>query len=86
MTLPTASRRKATTQVRDQQAAIRNLATARHVKKQADLRDFLAADPRPLEAIASDIGELMAETVFQGIDQLRADWDEHCKTWGLCGR
>lgn len=41
---------------------------------------------RPLEAIASDIGELMAETVFQGIDRLEADWDELCKRWGLCGR
>jgi len=43
-------------------------------------------EPRPLEAIASDIGELMADTVFQGIEGLEADWEAHCKTWGLCGR
>jgi len=44
MTLPTASRLKATTQVRDQQAAIRNLATARHVKNREAFHAFLASE------------------------------------------
>jgi len=56
MTLPTASRLRATTHVRDQQAAIRNLADVTAAKRHAAVRAWMETEPRPLEAIASDIG------------------------------
>lgn len=42
MTLPTASRLKATTHVRDQQAAIRNLADVTAAKRHAAVRAWMA--------------------------------------------
>jgi hypothetical protein len=38
---------------------------------------------RPLEAIAADIGELMAETVFQGIEGLERDHRAFRERFGI---
>lgn len=44
-------------------------------------------DSRPLDAIAADLGEAMAEAAFFGLeDALRVDWNTHCRKHGLCGR
>lgn len=73
------------------------LSTLRHDTSPAAIRASIAAseamamnggpeDLRPLDAIAADLGNLMAEAVYTPADGLRADWDAHCKRWGLCGR
>jgi len=41
---------------------------------------------RPLDAIAADLGNLVADVVFAGERALARDWDEHCKRWRLCGK
>ena len=47
------------------------------------IRPLPDPEPRPLEAIASDIGELMADTAFAGLDRLEADYRAMCERFGI---
>lgn len=50
------------------------------------LNGGVEGNSRPLDAIAGDLADEMAEAVFAPVDGLCADWDTHCRKHGLCGR
>lgn len=77
--------------IRDGENARRNNDVVQHGKVQDATgmwqRGESGLEPaRPLEAIAADLGEAMAEAVYAPVVRLDADWDAYCERFGLCGR